>query len=558
MLLAPLVGSLYPFAYNFAIKLFLDAMDEPTSLTYTKLLFPIGLFLATQILLDIVWRISDIAAWKSEPYVKRSILLRTYDYVQHHSSHFFQDNFSGAVSGKIDGILDGYEKFWEEMHQGLLSRALKIVVNLSALLIISHILGSFVIIWALIYIPTLYILSKRLNYFSFQETESRYTLIGAISDKITNITSLFSFSARSRELARLNDLVNHDYIPKEISLYKYSFKIQIVTGLLYWAMFFFTLFFMIYLKIHNLVSIGDFAFVFGITLVIAEDIWEATNSLQKFSRSMGDFKSSLSILETPQENLDSPQAKPLMVTKPLIEFKNVEFSYEADHIIFKNLNFTIHPGEKVGIVGHSGSGKSTIVNMLLRYFRINSGAILIDNQDINEVTQDSLREYIAVIPQDTSLFHRTLMENIRFSKPNATDEEVFDACHKAHIDEYIRTLPLQYETTVGERGVKLSGGQRQRIAIARAMLKNAPILILDEATSALDSQTEALIQDSLNLLIEDQSKTVIAIAHRLFTLKHMDRIIVLDKGKIVEEGTHDELIAKETSLYKNLWESQEI
>lgn len=312
------------------------------------------------------------------------------------------------------------------------------------------------------------------------------------------------------------------------------------------------------LRINGAISIGDFAFVFGIALVVAEDIWMATTSLQDFSRSMGDLKSALSILQIPHQNTDVKNAKHLIVEKAIIEFKNVTFGYSEQNNVFNNLNLVIQLGEKVGLVGHSGSGKSSLLNLLMRYFITTQGQIYIDNQNIHEVTQDSLRENIAVIPQDTLLFHRTLMENIRYGNPNATDAEVIDASKKAHIHDYIMQLPDQYNGYVGERGIKLSGGQRQRIAIARAFLKNAPILILDEATSALDSQTEKLIQNSLNTLIKDKRKTVIAIAHRLSTLKHMDRIIVLDKGMIVEQGTHQELSRLEGSLYKKLWTLQEI
>ena len=208
------------------------------------------------------------------------------------------------------------------------------------------------------------------------------------------------------------------------------------------------------------------------------------------------------------------------------------------------------------MVGHSGSGKSSMINLLLKYFKLRKGTIFIDGQNINNITQDSLRENIAIIPQDTLLFHRTLMENIRYGKPTATDEEVIEASKQAHLHEFITELPEKYHSCVGERGIKLSGGQRQRIAIARAILKDAPILILDEATSSLDSYTEKLIQDSINFLIKDKLKTVIAIAHRLSTLKGMDRIIVLDKGKIIEEGTHNELIQNNHSIYKKLWKLQ--
>lgn len=210
------------------------------------------------------------------------------------------------------------------------------------------------------------------------------------------------------------------------------------------------------------------------------------------------------------------------------------------------------------MVGYSGSGKSSLINLLLRYFDIESGKILIDDNDISEVTADSIRANISLIPQDTMLFHRNLMENIRYGRETATDEEVIDAAKKAHIHDYIEKLPEKYNTGVGERGIKLSGGQRQRIAIARAILKDSPILILDEATSSLDSKTERAIQESIHYILEQEGKTVIAIAHRLSTLKHMDRIVVLDKGKIVEEGSHDELIEKNNGLYKKLWDEQAV
>jgi len=558
MLGAPIVGSFYPLAYNYAIKLFLDVMATHTSLTYRDILFPIFLFIGAQFIMELMWRLSAIAEWKAEPYVRRSILLKSYDYAQHHSYRFFQDNFTGTVSSKLKGILDGYDKFWAEMHHGLLSKILKSLVNLSALAIINIKLGLFVFIWSAIYVPVMYILSRRLNQLSFEETESRHDLIGQISDKISNIISLFSFASRKRELRSLDSQMSHDFIPKQIRVYKYDFKIQVIGSSLYMFMLVVILFYMIHLRRVGLISIGDFAFVFGIVLVVIDDFWHATISLQEFSRAMGDLRSSLSILNIPQENLDKKHAPALVIKKPKIEFKNVSFGYIDKDFVFKNLNLVVNPGEKVGLVGYSGAGKSSLVNLLLRYFANNEGEILINGQNIHDVTQDSLRESIAVIPQDTMLFHRTLMENIRYGKPIATDNEVIEASKRAHLHEFIMQLPENYHSYVGERGIKLSGGQRQRIAIARAILKDAPILILDEATASLDSQTEKFIQDSLNFLIEDKQKTVIAIAHRLSTLKHMDRIIVLDKGTIVEEGTHNQLIRAKNSLYKKLWELQEI
>jgi len=453
---------------------------------------------------------------------------------------------------------DGYDKFWAEMHHGLLQKVLKSVVGLCALSIVNINLGLFVFIWSALYVPVMYKLSTRLNQLSFEETESRHALIGQISDKITNIISLFSFASRRRELKTLNDQMSHDFIPKQIRTYKYDFKIQLIGMIFYFVMFSFILFYMIHLRMVGLISIGDFAFVFGMTSVVAYEIWLATVSLQDFSRAMGDLKSSLSILNVSHGNLDIENAQPLVIKNAKIEFKNVSFGYDGKNSVFKDLNLIVKPGEKVGLVGHSGAGKSSLVNLLLRYFNNDKGEILIDDKNIHDVIQDSLRGNIAVIPQDTLLFHRTLMENIRYGKPTATDEEVIEASKRAHLHDFIMQLSDQYQSYVGERGIKLSGGQRQRIAIARAILKDAPILVLDEATSSLDSHTEKLIQESLNFLIEDKRKTVIAIAHRLSTLKHMDRIIVLDKGTIIEEGTHNKLIHDEHSLYKKLWELQEI
>lgn len=251
--------------------------------------------------------------------------------------------------------------------------------------------------------------------------------------------------------------------------------------------------------------------------------------------------------------MDKPNATILICEKGKINFNNVNFFYKDIEPLFENMYIEIKTGQKVGLVGYSGSGKSTFVNLILRLYDITDGSISIDNQDIRNVTQDSLRENIALISQDPSLFHRSIMENIRYGKINATDEEVVEAAKKAYAHEFIMKLTEGYDSLVGERGIKLSGGQRQRIAIARAILKNSPILILDEATSQLDSVTEGLIQKNLQELVKN--KTTIIIAHRLSTLLSMDRILVFDKGKIIEDGTHNELLSAK-GLYKQLWDTQ--
>lgn len=558
MLVAPITASFFPFAYTYALKLFLDAMATPNTLTYQAILFPIVLFLASRLILDFVWRVSNMAAWKAVPYVRRSILLQSYDYIQHHSYSFFQNNFTGAISSKLKGILDGYDRFWIEIYRGLFLRILKSIVNLCVLIFINAELGLFFLIWDVVFVYIIYQLSLKLNRISFAATESRHALIGQIADKISNMITLLSFVTRDRELKALDEGISYDFIPKQISVYKYTFQVQMIGGVLHLLMFTCTLFYMIHLRITGYITVGDFALIFGIILVTSEDIWHATISLQDFTHAMGDLKSALSMLWLPQENMDRKDAQSLQINSPRLAFKSVYFGYTDKESVFKDLNLAIKSGEKIGLVGHSGAGKSSLINLLLRYFNHQQGTILIDGHNIQHVTQDSLRKQIAVIPQDISLFHRSLMENIRYGNPDATDEEVIEASKKAHIHDFISSLSKRYATYVGERGVKLSGGQRQRVAIARAILKDAPILVLDEATSSLDSKTEKLIQDGLHYFVENKRKTVIAIAHRLSTLKYMDRIIVLDHGKIVEQGTHDQLIQQPSSLYKKLWELQEI
>jgi len=269
---------------------------------------------------------------------------------------------------------------------------------------------------------------------------------------------------------------------------------------------------------------------------------------------MADAKEMTEILETPHEIKDVRNAQKLKINQGKIEFKNVIFSYHQTRRIFHKLNLTIKAKEKIALVGPSGAGKTSFVNLLLRNYDLEKGKILIDEQKIAKVTQESVWQNISLVPQDPILFHRTLMENIRYGSPKATNQEVFKAAQLAHCDVFINQLDQKYQTYVGERGVKLSGGERQRVAIARAIIKDSPILILDEATSSLDSESEELIQDALNTLMQD--KTVIVIAHRLSTIMKMDRIIVFDEGKIIEEGSHQELINKESGLYKKLWEKQ--
>lgn len=557
MLSAPILGAFYDFANNYALKLVVDAFSDNQEVTYEALFWPIAIFIFAQIYLDFIWRGSDIAEWRSEPYVRQSILTRVYEYVQYNPYKFFQDTQSGTITSRIKGILDGYDNFWAAMHHDFTARVANTIVLTAVLAVVSVKVCLLVAAWALCFFVVMYYFSNTLDRLSFATANYRHAVIGMISDNISNMFTVFSFAARKRELKSLDKFIEKDFIPSNIRVYKFSFYSNLIAAVFYWIMLISIFLFMIHLRKTNQASSGDVVFVMGITLKMSWELWQMIQKLQSFMKNIGDFKSAFELMKTPHDGYDNPNLPVINITKPSIVFEDVSFSYDSSKAILNKLSLHIRPGEKVGLVGVSGAGKSSLVSLLLKYFQPNTGRILIDSQDISQFSSDSIREQIAVIPQDIMLFHRTIFQNIMYGDQDATKDEVVAAARMANIHDVIIKLPDAYDSMVGERGVKLSGGQRQRIAIARAILKNAPILILDEATSSLDTNTESLIQTSLNNFLENSKTTVVAIAHRLSTLKHMDRIIVLEHGKIIEEGTHDELIMK-ANLYKKLWEMQRI
>ncbi|HUD02356.1 MAG TPA: ATP-binding cassette domain-containing protein, partial [Rhabdochlamydiaceae bacterium] len=310
--------------------------------------------------------------------------------------------------------------------------------------------------------------------------------------------------------------------------------------------------FMILYWMQGKVSTGEIIQIFNTTWNVVFMMWFSGEAIPRFFQSIGIAKQALSVMYDPQDVLDSADATPLVIKHGEIIFEDVSFQY-GEKKLFNNKNIHIKGGEKVGLVGYSGAGKSTFVNLILRFYPIEKGRILIDGQDIAHMTLDSLRKQVALIPQDPLLFHRSLEENIRYGRVEASQEEVVNVAKLAHCDEFIKKCSDGYNSLVGERGTKLSGGERQRIAIARAMLAGSPILLLDEATSALDSVTERYIQDSLEKLM--QNRTTIVIAHRLSTLAKMDRILVFDQGRVVEEGSHLDLLLK-GGHYAHMWSMQ--
>lgn len=576
MLIAPLCGAFYKPIVYYAIKLMVDTIVSAKNLTFSQLLTPLVIYLVADILMSSVWRISQIALWKSEPYVQQGIIISAMQKILSYRYTFFQSTPSGSLVSKVKGLLDGYGELWSQLYYGISYWLLASITTAASIFWVSYKLGLIILSWSLVFLVLNYFLAKKINRLSQEQNTAKHAVMGEVADSIGNIQSIKLFATRHYEQQRLADKIANDATPKKIKLYKFEFKVSLLNDALGIFIIVTILLVMIRLKTSNQVSVGDFVFVFGMVFQFQENLFHFMQEFQKLSDRMGDLKSSLTIhdadeleyldqsqltqdkLSTAQHSTrkDIPSNLFAAATKsPLsIEFKNIMFKYPDNKQIFSDLNLHIKAGEKIGIVGYTGAGKTTLINLLLKIFRPNSGQVLINNQDIALVDSDVLRELISIIPQDISLFHRNLSDNIRYGKIDATEAEVQAASEQAHADEFINKLPDGYATMVGERGIKLSGGQRQRIAIARAILKNAPILILDEATSSLDSVTEQYIQASIKELLV--GKTVLAIAHRLSTLQNMDRLIVISNGAIVESGTHEQLLAMENSLYAKIWHTQ--
>jgi ATP-binding cassette subfamily B protein len=508
-------------------------------------------YIALWIALCLNMRLLDGVKLKLFPTLREDVMGKMFNYLNQHSHHYFLNNFSGSLVNKITDMQGGIINIFTNLDD-IYAQTLGLSVAIITLLFVHPIFAVLLAGWVIAFLLITFLFLKPIQYLSHVFAESKTSLVGKMVDSIGNIINIRLFVRHTDE----NRYIHHsikDAVQKDRIMQAKIIKMRICWDVSIIVLMSLNLFILIHMYSKNLVSIGDFAFVISLSISVFWNLWFIAGQFVSFSEQIGICKQALSIISEPHEIVDVPHARPLILSSGRIQFNNVTFHYDEGAHLFKNKNIAIEAGQKVGLVGFSGSGKSTFVNLILRLFEVESGEITIDDQNINQVTQKSLRESIALIPQDITLFHRSLMENIRFGNTQAADGEVFEIAKKAHCHEFISQLAEGYNAMVGERGIKLSTGQRQRIAIARAMLKNAPILILDEATSALDSITEKYIQDALHLLM--QNKTTIVIAHRLSTLSQMDRILVFDNGEIIEDGTHEVLIAK-GGHYAKLWQMQ--
>lgn len=556
MAIAPLVSAMYPILYSYVVKLLIDLFTKEQSVSFYVAFWPIFLFVLAHVMVDIGWRMHNFVQMKSIPYVFQRITEKVCTHIFHLPYTYFQNNLSGSIAAKIKGIGDNYYKIHHSLETSLSIPLLTMLFAAIGVASVSMKIFCFVVGFNLVYTPLAIIFFKKLAFMEQQKQDAWYYLFGTISDRIQNIFNLFSFATRKKELKNIQEYYRDVQNPLSVQYYRFDLIICIILGLVYWLFLISVFLFVIYLKNAGEISIGDIAFVLFLTSLFAENSWRATTETKELLTNIAAFKSAFSIMEVSLCAIDKINAPPLRVSKGEITFKNIAFQYDKSGQIFNNFTLHIKPGQKVAFVGHSGAGKSTLISLLLKNFKVTEGDILIDTQSIYDFSSDSLRANISLIPQDIMLFHRTIGENIGYANEKATISEIEQAAKMANIHTFITSLPDGYNTLVGERGIKLSGGQRQRIAIARAILKNAPILILDEATSSLDSETENEIQKSISMTLEKNNSTVIAIAHRLSTIKHMDRIIVLEDGKIMEDGTFEKLLSIPNGKFKEFWKHQ--
>lgn len=478
--------------------------------------------------------------------------LFAYKRIQLHSYTFFTNNFTGSLVSKIRKYNKAFEKTIDILFHDFLPIIVMIIASVSVLFYQSKKLAIYFLIWSLIYsFFVLFFVKKKIT-IDMERSLADSKITGVLSDSLTNIFNIKIFSAFKKEM-QLWDFTVTDFTLKAYRTWIFSLVRNLFQGLFMVGFHIFILYTMLHLWKDGEITIGVFVLAYSYLTGLFERVWNLSSSVTHFMEFTTDAREMVDIFDKSIDILDPANPEPLRIKDGEIKFENVSFEYVGDAEVFNDFNLHIKKGERIGLVGHSGSGKSTITKMLLRFVDLKDGSITIDGQNIKNITQDDLRSKISYVPQDTILFHRSIFENIAYSKEGASMEEVIEAARKAHAHEFISNFKDGYDTLVGERGVKLSGGERQRIAIARAMLKDAPILILDEATSSLDSISESYIQEAFNELMKD--KTTIVIAHRLSTIQKMDRILVLDKGVIIEEGTHDELRAK-SGMYASLWDHQ--
>ncbi len=554
LLMPVLAVSINTLAAPYILSLFIDKLTAG-GITFANSWQLIAIYASLMFFGEvIVWRLALYFTWTFEIKMMRDLYIIIFTKLAREDLSFHANRFGGSLVSQSSKMLGAAERFWDMVIWSIMPMVGTVVGSIVTLSILGYWqYGLFLVLYACVFASVVYFGSRFLARRNRDEAAASNRTSGYLADMVTNINTVKAFGREKHEQQRASQIIGKWH--QTSTRLKWgvvgataAFSSMLALGAT--AAFIFA----VLGAEYGIAGVGMIYLIFVYTLNINRQLWEMNNITRTYNRVIGDAHEMTEILGREYQLVDHTEQK-LRASKGEIVFDGVSFTHDdgKGERVFDDFNLTIRPGQRVGIVGHSGSGKTTLTRILLRFSDIDRGSISIDSQDISQVTQQSLHEAIAYVAQEPMLFHRSLSDNITYGRLDATEAEIIAAAKKAHALEFIEKLPDGFNTLVGERGVKLSGGQRQRIAIARAILKDAPILVLDEATSALDSQSEKLIQASLTDLMK--GRTSIVIAHRLSTIQKMDRIIVLDDGRIAEDGTHAELLARK-GIYAKLWSHQ--
>jgi ATP-binding cassette subfamily B protein len=509
-------------------------------------------FLALSLGFVLLFRFYDAIIAQFVPRLKKTVSLYIVHRILRQPPEFYQLHFAGQLTNRVNDISYQTPEVIRIVTDHFMTSILTLILVLVNMSMVSPRFAYLLLGWLVVFMTgSLWILSRN-STLTKKAAEARTHMIGRLVDMLVNIASIRLFGRANHEES-LFHLHAKESAAREKKRDLFFMRLHGFQGLSFWLFEIGSCWWLYQGLMAGHITAGGFILIFTLNLQVLDQFWNVSKDVRKFWDSIGLIKQALTIFQhnVPLEN--DQEGSTLKVSQGSITFDHVCFGYPNQEFLFNNKTLVIPGGQKVGLVGHSGSGKSTFINLILRLYDIQSGDILIDNQSIRNISKRSLYETISIIPQECYLFNRSIMENIRYGRLEASDAEVYEAARKAHIHDVIQDLPQGYDTMAGEKGMRLSGGQRQRVAIARAFLKNSPIVLLDEATSHLDAVTESLVQEALNELF--QGKTVLIVAHRLSTLQEVDRLCVFDRGSIVQDGDHDTLI-QQTGLYQRLWNAQ--